>query len=281
MVTGEPKNVPEDPAEAANSPSRARPDEGRRRRAATMAAREMHATVVTLFPDLLRAYLATSVMGRAVAAGRVRVDLVDLREFGEGAHRVVDDRPFGGGPGMVLMAEPVVRAVEAARRRHADGVRTIFLSPQGRPFVQTTARDLAEAPAGFVLVCGRYEGIDERALEILRPEELSIGDFVLSGGEVAAMAVLDAAARLVPGVLGHDLSAAEDSFSTEDGILDHPHYTRPAVVRGLVVPGILTSGDHAAVARWRREQALARTRARRPDLLDPGAEGGEACSPGS
>jgi len=241
----------------------------------------MRATVLTLFPDLLRAFLSTSVMGRAVAAGRVRVDLVDLRAYGEGPHRMVDDRPFGGGPGMVLMAEPVIRAVEDARRAHPEGVRTIVLSPQGRPFTQATARDLAAEPAGFVLVCGRYEGIDERAIEILAPEELSIGDFVLSGGEVAAMAVLDAAARLVPGVLGHDQSAAEDSFSADGGLLDHPHYTRPAVVRGLAVPEILTSGNHAAVARWRREQALARTRARRPDLLPSGPEGDDACSPAS
>lgn len=227
----------------------------------------MHASVLTLFPALLEAYLATSVMGRAVEGGLVQVDLVDLRGYGEGPHRQVDDRPFGGGPGMVLMAEPVIRAVEDARVEHEDGARILVLSPQGRVFDQGMARELATHEPGFVLVCGRYEGIDERALEILEPEEISVGDFVLSGGEVAAMAVLDATARLVPGVLGHDQSAEEDSFSVEDGILDHPHYTRPAVVRGLEVPEVLRGGDHAAVARWRRAQALERTRQRRPDLL--------------
>ena len=232
----------------------------------------MHASVLTLFPALLEAYLATSVMGRAVQGGLVQIDLVDLRTYGEGPHRQVDDRPFGGGPGMVLMAEPVVRAVEDAREAHEEGARTLVLSPQGRVFDQGLARELVAHEPGFVLVCGRYEGIDERALDILQPEEISLGDFVLSGGEVAAMAVLDATARLVPGVLGHDQSAEEDSFSAEDGILDHPHYTRPAVVRGLEVPEVLRGGDHAAVARWRRAQALDRTRERRPDLLDEDAK---------
>ncbi len=234
----------------------------------------MHATVLTLFPGLLEAYLSTSVMGRAVEGGLVEIDLVDLRDYGEGPHRQVDDRPFGGGPGMVLMAEPILRAVEDAREAHEEGARTLFLSPQGRAFDQALARELAAHGPGFVLVCGRYEGIDERALTVLEPEEISVGDFVLSGGEVAAMAVLDATARLVPGVLGHDQSAEEDSFSAEDGILDHPHYTRPAVVRGLEVPEVLRGGNHAAVARWRREQALARTRERRPDLLGGKDEGG-------
>lgn len=228
----------------------------------------VRATVITLFPELLRAYLETSIVGRAIDQGLLTIDLVDLRTYGEGLHRVVDDRPFGGGPGMVLMAEPVIRAVEEARERHGPGVRTIFLTPQGRTFRQETARDLAGGERGFLLVCGRYEGIDERALLVLEPEELSIGDFVLNGGEVAAMAVLDATARLVPGVLGHEGSAAEDSFSDEaGGILDHPHYTRPALVRGLGVPDVLRGGHHAEVARWRREQALRRTRERRPDLL--------------
>ena len=232
----------------------------------------MHVSVVTLFPGLLEAFRGTSVMGRAIAAGHLRVDLVDLRRFGEGPHRVVDDRPFGGGPGMVLMAEPVLRAVEEARAAHGEHVRTVLLSPQGRRFDQGYARDLVGAPDGFVMVCGRYEGIDERVREVLRPEEVSLGDFVLSGGEVAAMAVLDAAARLVPGVLGHDLSSVEDSFSAEDGILDHPHYTRPAEFRGWEVPEVLRSGDPGKVARWRRAQALRRTLDRRPDLIE--ARGG-------
>ncbi len=227
----------------------------------------MRATVITLFPQLLEVFLETSILGRATAAGRITVDLADLRAYGEGRHKVLDDRPFGGGPGMVLKAEPVIRAVEDARAHHGEGVRTIYLTPQGRRFDQADAEDLASTKGGLVLLCGRYEGIDERALTLLGPEEVSVGDYVLSGGEVAAMAVLDATARLVPGVLGHELSSVEDSFSREGGLLDHPHYTRPAVVHGLDVPPILLSGDHAAIARWRHEQALERTRARRPDLL--------------
>lgn len=240
----------------------------------------MHATVVTLFPGLLDEFLRTSVIGRAVEGGLIEVDLVDLRTFGEGPHRVVDDRPFGGGPGMVLMAEPVLRAVEGAREVHGPAVRTIVLSPQGRPFRQADAQALATSPDGFVLVCGRYEGIDERALDILQPEELSVGDYVLSGGEVAAMVVLDVTARMIPGVLGHDQSCEEDSFSGDDGLLDHPHYTRPATVRGLAVPEVLRGGDHAKVAAWRHEQALRRTRERRPDLLDRRGDE-ERCSPES
>lgn len=244
----------------------------------------MHATVVTLFPEVFAPWLAASVLGRAVDAGRVRIDLMDLRTFGEGRHRVVDDRPFGGGPGMVLMAEPVVRATEAARAGHGSGVRTLLLTPQGRRFDQRMAESLALAPDGFILLAGRYEGIDERAVDLLAPEEVSIGDYVLSGGEAGALVVLDATARLVPGVLGHEDSAAEDSFSGPERLLDHPHYTRPAVWRETAVPQVLLGGDHAAVAAWRREQRLARTRARRPDLLaDAGgpAGGGAPCSPAS
>jgi tRNA (guanine37-N1)-methyltransferase len=233
----------------------------------------MHATVVTLFPEMFPPFLERSVFGRALERGLLRVDFVDLREFGEGRHRVVDDRPFGGGPGMVLKAEPVIRAVEAARARHEAGVRTLFLTPQGRRLDQRLVRDLAAAP-GLVLLCGRYEGIDERAIEVLEPEEVSIGDYVLSGGEVPAMVVLDAVARLRPGVLGDERSPEEDSFSADAGLLDHPHYTRPDVVRGLQVPDVLKTGNHAEIAAWRRAEAVRRTRARRPDLL-PG-EGGPA-----
>ena len=228
----------------------------------------MHATVVTLFPGLFAPLLSQSVFGRAVRRGLLRVDFVDLREFGEGRHRVVDDRPFGGGPGMVLMAEPVIRAVEAARARHPAGCRTLHLSPQGRRLTQADVRDLALSP-GLVLLCGRYEGIDERAIEVLAPEDVSVGDYVLSGGELPAMVVLDAVARLRPGVLGDEKSPEEDSFGLGDGLLDHPHYTRPLVVRGLPVPEVLRGGDHGAVAAWRKEQATRRTRSRRPDLLPP------------
>ena len=232
----------------------------------------MHASIVTLFPELFEPFLNATVLGRAVQKGVLRIDITPLREFGEGRHKLVDDRPFGGGPGMVLLAEPVVRAVESARAAHGPGVRTIYLSPQGRRFDQAVAAELAAAPDGFVLLCGRYEGIDERALDVLQLEEISLGDFVLSGGEAAALALLDATARLVPGVLGHDRSAAEDSFSNPDGVLDHPHYTRPAEWRGLSVPEVLLGGNHAAIAAWRKAVALERTRARRPDLLPPTAE---------
>lgn len=233
----------------------------------------MHVSIVTLFPELFGPYLEATVLGRAVQNGLVRVDRVPLREYGEGRHRMVDDRPFGGGPGMVLLAEPVVQAVETARKAHGPAVRTILLSPQGRRFDHALAHELATAPDGFVLLCGRYEGIDERAIEHLAPEEVSLGDFVLSGGEAAALAIVDATARLVPGVLGHAQSSQEDSFAGPEGLLDHPHYTRPAVWRGVPTPEILLSGDHGAIARWRHEQALARTRERRPDLLgDPPAK---------
>ena len=226
----------------------------------------MHATVVTLFPELVRPLLEQSVFGRAVRRGLLRVDFVNLREFGEGRHRIVDDRPFGGGPGMVLKAEPVLAAVEAARARHVEGARTIYLTPQGRPLDQALVRELATAP-GLVLLCGRYEGVDERAIDLLKPLEISIGDYVLSGGELAAMVLLDAVARLRPGVLGDEQSPEQDSFGEGEGLLDHPHYTRPLDVRGLGIPEVLRGGDHGAVARWRHEQALARTRERRPDIL--------------
>lgn len=227
----------------------------------------MHATVVTLFPELFAPFLKASILGRAVAAGRVRIDLVDLRPFGEGPHRMVDDRPFGGGPGMVLMAEPFTQAATEALAAHPPGARLLLLSPQGRRFDQRLAGELAAHAPGFVLLCGRYEGVDERAVEALAPEEVSLGDFVLSGGEPAALAMLDAVARLVPGVLGDERSPKEDSFGAGGGPLDHPHYTRPAVWRERAVPEVLRGGNHAAIERWRREQALARTRLRRPDLL--------------
>lgn len=232
----------------------------------------MHATVVTLFPGLFGPFLTSGVLGRAVQDGLLRIDLHDLRPYGEGVHRQVDDRPFGGGPGMVLMAEPFTRAAEDARAAHAPGARLLLLTPQGRRFDQALAGELAAHAPGFVLLCARYEGVDERAVEALAPEELSLGDFVLSGGEAAALVILDAVARLVPGVLGDARSPQQDSFGAGGGPLDHPHYTRPAVWRGRPVPEVLRGGNHAAIERWRREQALARTRARRPDLLPPGTD---------
>ncbi|MEM1263979.1 MAG: tRNA (guanosine(37)-N1)-methyltransferase TrmD [Pseudomonadota bacterium] len=225
----------------------------------------MHIAVVTLFEALVAPTLAHGVVGRAVDAGRVRVDCVNPRQFAERADGRVDDRPFGGGPGMVLAYAPMVRAIEQAKRQVGESAPVIGLTPQGAAFDQRRAEMLATS-SGFVLVPGRYEGIDERVAEAAFDEELSIGDYVLSGGELAAAVVIDAVARLVPGVLGDARSAGQDSFS--DGLLDCPHYTRPDVVDGQSVPGVLLSGDHAQIARWRRQQSLGRTWQRRPDLLE-------------
>jgi tRNA (guanine37-N1)-methyltransferase len=222
-------------------------------------------SILTLFPDVVRAYLGTSILGIASGKGLARYEVVDIRDFAEGKHRQVDDRPFGGGPGMVLMPGPVVAAVEAARKGHGLEAVTVLLTPQGRRFDQPLAEELAARP-GMVLVCGRYEGFDERIREVLDPMEVSIGDFVLSGGELPALAVTEAVVRLLPGVLGDADSARDESFAT--GLLEGPQYTRPRAFRGLEVPPVLFSGNHAAIAAWRREAARARTRERRRDLLD-------------
>jgi tRNA (guanine37-N1)-methyltransferase len=225
----------------------------------------MRIDVFTIFPDMVDEFAQRSLLGRAQASGALEVRVHDLRAATTDPHRSVDDAPFGGGAGMVLMPEPVFAAVEAV-----DPPRPLlYLSPAGRPFDQATARSLAEAE-GFSLLCGRYEGVDERIRDHLVDGELSIGDYVLGGGEVAAMVVLEAVGRLVPGVMGNDASADDESFT--DGLLEYPHYTRPAEFRGWSVPDVLRSGDHGRVARWRRAQALARTRERRPDLLE--ARGG-------
>jgi len=228
--------------------------------------------VVTLFPRMIEEPLRESILGRAAAAGLLRVTARDLRPFGEGRHHVVDDAPYGGGAGMVMKPGPLVSAIEAARAEldaelaGAGRARVVLLDPQGVPFVQASAARLARE-AALVLVCGRYEGVDERVREFV-DETLSVGDFVLTGGEFAALCVVDAAARLVPGVLGNEASGASESFSDADGgLLEGPQYTRPVEFRGRRVPEALLSGDHARVARWRHEQALARTRAARPDLL--------------
>lgn len=224
----------------------------------------MDIAVVSLFPEMLAPFTELGVVGRAVQRSLVRMETIDPRSYATDVHGTVDDRPYGGGPGMLLRVEPYATAIAAARGRVPEGSPVIFLSPQGRVFDQTVARRLAGLP-GMILVAGRYEGFDERLIEIACDEELSLGDFVLSGGEVAAMAVIDATLRLLPGVLGDEQSAVEDSFST--GLLDHPHYTRPEVVLGKAVPRVLLAGDHEAVRRWRRKQALGRTSLRRPELL--------------
>ena len=207
--------------------------------------------VLTLFPAIMDGYLSQSILSRAIAAGLVVINRWDIRDWAEGKHKQVDDRPFGGGPGMVLMAPPVVAATEAVRAAEEPPGRLIMLSPQGERLEQSRAAELALEPR-LILLCGRYEGFDERIIEILEPELLSVGDFILSGGEVAAMVLIDAVVRLIPGVLGDSRSAVDESFGP-DGGLEYPQYTRPRDYRGKTIPEILLSGDHAAIARWRLE----------------------------
>ncbi len=220
--------------------------------------------VVTLFPAMIDALRVGGVTARALERGLLQVRTWNPRDWAGDRHRTVDDRPYGGGPGMVMRVEPLRSAVRAARSAAGEGVRVAYLSPQGRRLDQAGLRELAARP-GLVLLAGRYEGVDERLIEEVVDEEWSIGDYVLSGGELAAMVIIDGIARLLPGALGHEDSAEEDSFT--EGLLDHPHYTRPEVVDGRAVPPVLLGGDHAAIARWRRKQALGRTWERRPDLL--------------
>jgi tRNA (guanine37-N1)-methyltransferase len=216
--------------------------------------------VFTIFPDLVAPWTAASLIGKAAKAGVLDIRVHDVRAATSDPHRSVDDSPFGGGAGMVLAPEPVFAAVEAAEPPRP----LLLLSPGGRRFDQGWAAELA-SERGFSLLCGRYEGVDQRVADHLVDGELSLGDFVLAGGEVAAIAVIEAVARLIPGVMGNDDSALDESFS--EGLLEYPQYTRPADFRGWAVPEVLRSGDHARVARWRRAQSLARTRARRPDLM--------------
>lgn len=224
----------------------------------------MDVAVVTLFPEMLAPVAQFGVVGRAIRRNLARVIPIDPRAFATDVHGRVDDRPYGGGPGMVIRVEPFATAIAAARGEVPAGSPVVFLSPQGRPFDQASARRYAALP-GLVLVAGRYEGFDERLIEIAGGEEISVGDFVMSGGEIAAMAVLDATLRLLPGVLGDEQSAEQESFAT--GLLDHPHYTRPEITHGRPVPQVLIDGNHEAIRRWRRKQALGRTSLRRPDLL--------------
>jgi tRNA (guanine37-N1)-methyltransferase len=214
--------------------------------------------VLTLFPAILRAALDESILGIAREKGALDVALWNPRDFTSDRHRTVDDRPYGGGPGMVMKPEPVVLCAEKAREERGPG-RVIVLTPSGRTFTQEVAKEYAREEH-LVLVCGRYEGIDQRAVEALAAEELSVGDFVLSGGEVAALAVVEAVVRLLPGVLGDEASTQEESF--EEGLLEYPHFTRPPEFRGLRVPEVLLSGDHARIRAWRRAQAEERTRER-------------------
>jgi tRNA (guanine37-N1)-methyltransferase len=220
--------------------------------------------VVTLFPDLFDIVIRNGVTGRAVQRGVVELGLWNPRDYTSDRHRSVDDRPYGGGPGMVMMVQPLRDAIRAARVAVPHS-KVIYLSPQGRRLDQTGVAELATRP-GMILVAGRYEGIDQRLIDSDIDEEWSIGDYVLSGGELAAMVMIDAVTRLLPGVLGHEQSAAQDSFAA--GLLEHPHYTRPEEMDGMVVPAVLLSGDHAAIARWRLKEALGKTWLQRPDLLE-------------
>lgn len=225
----------------------------------------MQIGVVSLFPEMVAAIAEFGVVGRAQRRELISLDIENPRDHTTDAHRTVDDRPYGGGPGMVMKVEPVAAALEALQSKLPRGCPVVYLSPQGGVFDQATAKRFSDLP-GMVLLAGRYEGIDERLIELHVDEELSLGDFVLSGGEIAAMAVIDAVVRLLPGVLGDDESAVQDSFV--EGLLDHPHYTRPEEIAGKVVPEVLLSGDHAQIARWRNKQALGRSFLRRPDLLE-------------
>jgi tRNA (guanine37-N1)-methyltransferase len=217
--------------------------------------------VLTIFPAIVEGPLGESLLGKAIAAGVLDVRVHDIRDHATDRHRQVDDEPFGGGPGMVMMAEPIFRAVESLG---PGDKRVVLLSPAGRRLDQALARELAAEP-WLVLIAGRYEGVDERVVEGLDAQEVSIGDYVLSGGELPALVVLEAVTRLVPGVVGREESLVRESF--EDGLLDHPHFTRPQEFRGMRVPDVLVSGDHARIQEWRRRSAEEKTRRNRPDLL--------------
>jgi tRNA (guanine37-N1)-methyltransferase len=248
----------------------------------------MRFDVLTLFPEIFSGYLSQSLLKLAIERGLVRVNLYDIRDWAAGRHRVVDDRPFGGGPGMILKPEPVVECVEAVRAGRPapnplplgegrvrgsvtepdvlEAGHLVMLTPQGRRLTQPIVEELA-GHKRLVLLCGRYEGFDDRVQQILQPDEISIGDYITGGGEVAAMVVIDAVIRLVPDVLGDEQSPWDDSFSGEDRLLEGPQYTRPREYRGLTVPEVLLGGNHEEIARWRREQSLQKTRERRADLL--------------
>lgn len=230
----------------------------------------MRCAVVTLFPDMVAPVIGQSILKRAQEKGLLEVAVENLRDHTFDRHKTADDVPYGGGAGMVMKAEPVLRAVDALRARYQTAcpqttLRVIVPSPQGRPFTQELAHSLAQDARVIVFVCGHYEGMDERVRLALHPEEISVGDYVLTGGELPALVMIDAAARLVPGVLGDAASAAEESFT--EGLLEYPHYTRPAEVRGMVVPEVLVSGHHEAIRVWRRKEALRNTYLKRPDLL--------------
>ncbi len=223
----------------------------------------MKIKVLTIFPEMLRPMLEASILGRAIEEGLIEVELIDIRPFSELKHKNTDDYPFGGGPGMVMLAQPIVDAVEACTKDGFHG-RRLYLSPRGRTFDQAMAEELAR-DGELLLLCGHYEGVDQRAIDLVIDEEVSIGDYVLTGGELGALVIIDAVSRLIPGVLGSDESSQDESFSS--GLLEYPQYTRPREYRGLTVPDVLLSGDHAKINRWRRDRALELTWRRRPEML--------------
>lgn len=226
------------------------------------AAVPFRATILTLYPDMFPGHLGHSLAGKAMERGDWTLDTVQIRDFAEDRHRTVDDTPAGGGAGMVLKPDILAKAIDSV----ADDNRPrLLMSPRGKPMSQKRVRELAEG-AGVVIVCGRFEGVDQRVIDARRLEEISIGDYILSGGEPAALTLLDAVVRVLPGVMGNSASGTHESFET--GLLEHPHYTRPQEFEGMTIPAVLTSGNHAAIEKWRHEQALALTRERRPDLMD-------------
>lgn len=239
----------------------------------------MRIDVLTLFPEVLQPYLAASILGRAQQAGIVEIHVHQLRDHSQDTHNKVDDRPFGGGPGMILMCQPVVDAVRAVEALDKRAALRVLLTPQGRPFIQRMAQRLALYER-LLLICGHYEGFDERIIDLLQPVEISLGDFVMTGGEPAALAVVDAVVRLLPGALGNEEGAGAESF--QNNRLEYPQYTRPREFLGLAVPDVLLSGNHAEIERWRQAQSDERTRRRRPDLLSEDAAGrlnGTCCAP--
>ena len=240
----------------------------------------MKIDVLTIFPEFFNEVFDFGIVRRAKLAGIVEINAVDIREFATDKHKMTDDRPFGGGDGMVMKPEPIFAAIEnlvgtSERDAYTQGTRVVLLSPQGKPFKQSNARSLADETEHLVIICGRYEGVDERVNEALVTDEISIGDYVLSGGEPAAVVVVDSIVRLLPNALGSETSADNDSFS--DGLLDCPHYTRPAEFRGMTVPEVLLNGNHAEIEKWRRERALEKTRSIRKDLLI--GENGDTSTP--
>ncbi len=229
----------------------------------------MRFDIVTLFPEIFSGYLSQSLLAKAIQRGLVEIHIHDLRDWStDEKHHKIDDRPYGGGPGMLICVEPVIRCVEAIQHLSDQPSTVVLLTPQGQRLDQRLVEKIAPTER-FILLCGRYEGFDHRVIEILKPLELSVGDFVLNGGEVAAMVIVDATIRMIPGVLGDEQSSWDDSFSRGNRILEFPQYTRPASYRGHEVPSVLLSGDHQRIAEWRREQSEQRTRESRSDLLPP------------